>query len=80
MEGGPALGPDGLPKRRRRRGSRGGRNRRKPGTGVEGAGDAAAVDENDDEERNLGHDYNDAAADRGLTTDDVADVRRKTRA
>src|ERR1700682_924506 len=28
----PALGPDGLPKKRRRRGSRGGRGRKKPGT------------------------------------------------
>ncbi len=78
VEGGaPALGPDGQPKRRRRRGSRGGRNRRKPGTGAAGAGTAAGTDDDegdDDEEINLGHDYNDAAADRGLTTDDVADV------
>ncbi|HEY5014349.1 MAG TPA: hypothetical protein VIK61_16820, partial [Acidimicrobiia bacterium] len=43
---GPALGPDGLP-RRRRRGSRGGRNRKRPGAagvasgGAGGAGGAA---------------------------------------
>ena len=67
--------PSGAP-RRRRRGSRGGRNRRKPGTA--GAAAVAASDGDDDDagddEINLGHDYNDAAADRGLTTDDVADV------
>src|SRR5689334_4279928 len=29
----PALNPDGTPKKKRRRGSRGGRNRKKPGQG-----------------------------------------------
>jgi ribonuclease E len=76
-------GPDGAPARRRRRGSRGGRNRRKPGTGGAGANGTArpspdADDDVDgDDEHDVvspGHDYNDAAADRGLTTDDVADV------
>ena len=72
--------PPGPPKRRRRRGSRGGRNRRKPGTGT-GTGtsqaggapaDAGAADDDDDEPG--GHDYTAAEADRGLTSDDVADV------
>ena len=73
----PAGGTDGIearsgadgPKRRRRRGSRGGRNRRKrtaaarvaPPGGAEGTEPPAA-----------GADHTDAAADRGLTTDDVA--------
>ena len=72
---------DGPPKRKRRRGSRGGRNRRKPGTG-NGPGSSSDLDEDDaddgandvDDEINLGHDYNDAMADRGLTADDVAEV------
>src|SRR4249919_1610868 len=82
--GSGGLDPSGAPKRRRRRGSRGGRNRRKPGTGGGAAnGDLGAVGslavgdpagDEDDDEINLGHDYNDAAADRGLTTDDVAEV------
>ncbi|HEY3673974.1 MAG TPA: Rne/Rng family ribonuclease [Acidimicrobiia bacterium] len=82
--GGDATDPNGAPKRRRRRGSRGGRNRRKPGTGTGGTGtngagapgasDDDADDEFDDDEPNLGHDYTDAAADRGMTTDDVAEV------
>ena len=56
----------GTPRRRRRRGSRGGRNRRKPKTAAAPAG-AAAKDRAD-----TGEDYTDAAADRGLTTEDVA--------
>jgi len=75
--------PSEAPKRRRRRGSRGGRNRRKPGTGA-GAGSTngsgASDDEFDDEvddEPNVGHDYTDPAADRGMTTDDVAEVARE---
>jgi ribonuclease E len=50
--------------RRRRRGSRGGRNRRKP------AGASAAVREANQDL--AGEDYTDPAADRGLTSDDVA--------
>jgi ribonuclease E len=82
--GGDAAGTnaDGTPKRRRRRGSRGGRNRRKPGTGAAGSA-AAGADEpaedavNDadgDDELELAQDYTDASADRGLTTEDVAEV------
>src|SRR5687767_4089524 len=67
-EGEARSGPDG-PKRRRRRGSRGGRNRRKrtaagrvssPGA-VKGTAPPTS-----------GVDHTDAAADRGLTTEDVA--------
>jgi ribonuclease E len=47
---------DAPARKRRRRGSRGGRNRRKPATAGTARGD----------------DYHDAAADRGLTTEDVA--------
>jgi ribonuclease E len=74
-----ATNPDGTPKRRRRRGSRGGRNRRKPGTGPgAGADDAEDLDldtdADADDELALAEDYTDASADRGLTTDDVAEV------
>jgi ribonuclease E len=56
----------GTPRRRRRRGSRGGRNRRKPKTAAAPDG-AAAKDPAE-----AGEDYTDAAADRGLTSEDVA--------
>jgi len=56
----------GAPRRRRRRGSRGGRNRRKPKAAAAPDG-AAAKDPAE-----AGEDYTDAAADRGLTTEDVA--------
>ncbi|MGZ6964080.1 MAG: Rne/Rng family ribonuclease [Acidimicrobiia bacterium] len=84
----PALGPDGLPRKRRRRGSRGGRNRRPSAGGTtagtssgasaldEDAGDAArGGDDGSGEESSerRGHDRN-AAADRGLTTDDLAET------
>jgi len=46
---GPALGPDGLP-RRRRRGSRGGRNRKRPGAGVGGASNGGSGDASDDDD------------------------------
>ncbi len=60
------------PRRRRRRGSRGGRNRRKPATTAGTAVDDGAADDS----AGPGDDYTDAAADRGLTTDDVAAVAR----
>jgi ribonuclease E len=58
---------DGPPKRRRRRGSRGGRNRRKPAA-------RTRTDEGDDAPMvaSAGEDHTDPAADRGLTSDDVA--------
>jgi ribonuclease E len=56
----------GTPRRRRRRGSRGGRNRRKPKAAAAPDG-AAAKDPAE-----AGEDYTDGAADRGLTTEDVA--------
>jgi ribonuclease E len=61
-----AAGGGGTPRRRRRRGSRGGRNRRKPKAAAAPEG-AAAKDPAD-----AGEDYTDAAADRGMTTEDVA--------
>jgi ribonuclease E len=64
--GGSAAGGGGAPRRRRRRGSRGGRNRRKPKATAAPAG-AAAKDPAD-----AGEDYTDAAADRGMTSEDVA--------
>jgi ribonuclease E len=69
--------PTGPPKRRRRRGSRGGRNRRKPtgaGAASSGAGAVNGADVDDDDDEPGGHDYTAAEADRGLTTDDIADV------
>src|SRR5947207_12439477 len=56
----------GTPRRRRRRGSRGGRNRRKPKAAAAPDG-AAAKDPAE-----AGEDYTDAAADRRLTTEDLA--------
>jgi ribonuclease E len=75
------LGPDGQPRRRRRRGSRGGRNRKRPGAGATGAGAGTAGagadddfdDDFDDEPIGPQHEH-DPAADRGLTTEDVAAV------
>ncbi|HMF03204.1 MAG TPA: Rne/Rng family ribonuclease [Acidimicrobiia bacterium] len=64
--GGSATDGGGAPRRRRRRGSRGGRNRRKPKAAAAPAG-AAAKDPAD-----AGEDYTDAAADRGMTSEDVA--------
>jgi ribonuclease E len=68
------------PRRRRRRGSRGGRNRKKnpAAVGANGSrddGDEGDGDAGDDEF--VPHDYTDAAADRGLTTDDLAEVARE---
>src|SRR5262245_46912177 len=59
-------GSGGAPRRRRRRGSRGGRNRRKPKAAAAPDG-AAAKDPAE-----AGEDYTDAAADRGMTSEDVA--------
>ena len=87
---GAGTGVDGAPKRRRRRGSRGGRNRKRPAgarsgetvTGADGAEEPA-----DDEDAGDAHarddgarqpqSYFDAAADRGLTDDDIAEVARE---
>src|SRR6266545_1857728 len=65
-DGGTAASGGGPPRRRRRRGSRGGRNRRKPKSAA-GPDGAAAKDQSE-----AGEDYTDAAADRGMTTEDVA--------
>ncbi len=64
--GGKSSAGSGGTRRRRRRGSRGGRNRRKPKAAAAPDG-AAATDPAE-----AGEDYTDAAADRGMTTEDVA--------
>jgi ribonuclease E len=67
-------GSTGQP-RRRRRGSRGGRNRKKPATaGATANGQAADAefDDDDDDELALPGSEHDAGADRGLTTEDIA--------
>jgi ribonuclease E len=73
-DGTPAA--DGQPRRRRRRGSRGGRNRKKKPAAVGGSAPRDG-DDTEGDDASVPHDYNDAAADRGLTTDDVADVARE---
>jgi len=71
-DSGGNTGTDGAPRRRRRRGSRGGRNRRKrPASGAPGG----ARGNKDDAA--TGDDYTDAAADSGLTADDVAAKARE---
>jgi ribonuclease E len=83
-ESAPRLNPDGTPRPRRRRGSRGGRNRKRP-TGprpASGEGEASdAADDSDDGDDSAaapstgraqrGHDWNDADADSGYTDDDA---------
>ncbi|MDQ1520575.1 MAG: ribonuclease [Actinomycetota bacterium] len=76
---GGAGGPNA---KRRRRGSRGGRNRKKPNrpatatvTAAAAAEDAIDVDDvdgDDDGKVGSGEDWNDAEADRGLTSEDLA--------
>ena len=83
---------DGAPKKRRRRGSRGGRGRKRPaGSGPnagEGADAGADSDGDDDGDRDVdeadpprvggrGEDWTDAAADRGLTSEDLGDDARE---
>jgi ribonuclease E len=61
--------PGANPARKRRRGSRGGRNRKKPGAG---AGAATRADADGDDEPGRGSNER-AAAERGLTTEDLAE-------
>ncbi|MFM8236627.1 MAG: Rne/Rng family ribonuclease [Actinomycetota bacterium] len=70
-------GTPGAP-RKRRRGSRGGRGRKKPNPGGEGGATPASGPPNPPPGRvaREAQDWNDAAADRGLTADDVAAVAR----
>ncbi|MET0920615.1 MAG: hypothetical protein ABWY77_05400, partial [Acidimicrobiia bacterium] len=70
----PQLGPDGLPKPRRRRGSRGGRNRNKPASANANGAANGVTGDADDVDDDLPEHENDAIADRGLTSDDVAAV------
>jgi len=73
---------DGAPKKRRRRGSRGGRGRKKPGTGAAGGSavgtiDGGPVDVPDAPDTMEGsEDWTSAEADRGLTDDDIAEQAR----
>ncbi|MDQ1480856.1 MAG: ribonuclease [Actinomycetota bacterium] len=81
----PLLDENGLPKKRRRRGSRGGRGRKKPGTATgaaAGAGRANGAPSGSDvsgSERITGggEDWTDATADRGLTSEDAGDQARE---
>lgn len=83
----PLLDENGLPKKRRRRGSRGGRGRKKPGTGAAGGGSTggsgtgnaarAASPSDDSRVSSGGEDWTDAAADRGLTAEDAGDQARE---
>ncbi len=80
----------GAVRKKRRRGSRGGRRRRKPGAPGTTSPSAGGADDDDDdrdddddedreEDTSLegGEDYTDAAADRGLTDDDIAEKARE---
>jgi ribonuclease E len=62
------------PKKKRRRGSRGGRGRKKPNAGAKPAG---AVTRPDDREMSGSEDWSGAEADRGLTDDDIAERARE---
>jgi ribonuclease E len=66
--------------RRRRRGSRGGRNRRKPGSAGSGGSQPASAPSDPSDpsgDTDAPGDWRDAAADRGLTSDDVTAVARE---
>ena len=67
-----SLNGETTPKRRRRRGSRGGRSRRKPTSGSGGASATATAAAHPPAGEVPGDDWNDAAADRGLTSEDLA--------
>src|SRR5690348_16976091 len=76
----PALNPDGTPKKRRRRGSRGGRGRKKPGTGTANAGGQSgnrAPTTDDGPSMTGSEDWTAAEADRGLTGDDIGEQARE---
>jgi len=62
------------PKKKRRRGSRGGRGRKKPNAGAK---PAAAAGDPEEDEMSGSEDWSGAAADRGLTDDDIADQARE---
>ncbi|MDQ1386500.1 MAG: ribonuclease [Actinomycetota bacterium] len=83
--GGAQLGPDGLPRKKRRRGTRGGQRRKKPAGANGAAGSDASEDADEDdgddddalESMSGGEDWTDATADRGLTDDDIAEQARE---
>jgi ribonuclease E len=82
-----AVGPDGAPRKKRRRGTRGGQGRKKPagagGAGAGGAsrasggGDAADDGDGDGDSMEGSEDYTAEGADRGLTDDDIAEQARE---
>src|SRR5262245_46662527 len=67
------------PRPRRRRGSRGGRNRKKKPAAVtaDGTPAPAGAPTGADDDEFVPHDTTDPTADRGLTTDDIADAARE---
>jgi ribonuclease E len=77
---GSATGTSGQGPKKRRRGSRGGRNRKKRPAGSAASATAnasASTDEQIDDEAGGGEDWTDAAADRGLTDDDIAEQAKE---
>jgi ribonuclease E len=82
-ESGTDNGSDsGAPKKRRRRGTRGGRGRKKPGTaGTTASGRVVTAGDDDgsdvDEAVPGGEDWTAEAADRGLTSEDLGDEARE---
>src|SRR4051812_48522642 len=73
----PALNPDGTPKKRRRRGSRSGRGRKKPGTTNAGGQTAIRAPAGDGPSMSGSEDWSAADADRGLTDDDIGEQARE---
>ena len=78
----PLLDENGQPKKRRRRGSRGGRGRKKPGTGTAGSGGGAARANGSSpasasEGLSESEHWTAASADRGLTDDDIGEQARE---
>ena len=76
----PALNPDGTPRKRRRRGSRGGRNRKKkPSVAADGTPTSASAAADADAEHGVetrNEDWSDPGVDRGLTSEDSAEVAK----
>ncbi len=65
------------PKKKRRRGSRGGRGRKKPNAGAKPAAGTGADSDSEPDEMSGSEDWSGAEADRGLTDDDIAEQARE---
>jgi ribonuclease E len=81
VSGAPGAGGE-APRKKRRRGTRGGQRRKKPAGAGEGTGGGAAgvglADDDDDDESMAGsEDWTAETADRGLTDDDIAEQARE---